>query len=316
MKKFLPTYLMIKTHKVTGLKYFCKTTKKDPHGYKGSGNYWKKHLKIHGRDVETEVLGYFLDSFECMIFALEFSEKHNIVNELDAKGKKTWANEKPENGHDGGKTYEGPRSKEVVERVTEGVRKFWKNATEEDRERARTNGKINGAKSKKRVAGEWNQTEESKKKLKEIGTGRKRSSDSVERGKKSNTGKIRTGKPLLNIRNGIKKYHEDTKKLPEEERLNLSKLRSQRAIQAKQDHPPTEETIRKIRDARSKQENVFNVGASLKGRIIVVNKNGDRLIIDKSLYESQSGNKEEWEYVFHRTKIAKERVNMKVSEIK
>jgi hypothetical protein len=43
---FKPTFLYIKTHSVTGLKYFGKTTK-DPFRYKGSGVYWVRHLKVH-----------------------------------------------------------------------------------------------------------------------------------------------------------------------------------------------------------------------------------------------------------------------------
>ena len=37
-----PTYLYVKQHNKTGLKYFGKTTKKDPLKYKGSGLYWKR----------------------------------------------------------------------------------------------------------------------------------------------------------------------------------------------------------------------------------------------------------------------------------
>ena len=37
-----PTYLYIKQHSVTKLKYFGKTTKKDPVKYLGSGIYCKK----------------------------------------------------------------------------------------------------------------------------------------------------------------------------------------------------------------------------------------------------------------------------------
>ena len=50
---FTPTWLMIKKHKITGLKYLCKTTGKDPIKYLGSGTYWKRHLKEHGTEVET-----------------------------------------------------------------------------------------------------------------------------------------------------------------------------------------------------------------------------------------------------------------------
>ena len=88
-------YLYIKTHNKTGLKYFGKTTKKDPYRYKGSGIYWKKHLKKHGNDISTEIIGQFESEEECKEFALEFSEKNNVVNS------ELWANLKEENGLDG-----------------------------------------------------------------------------------------------------------------------------------------------------------------------------------------------------------------------
>ena len=40
-------YLYVKQHSVTGLKYFGRTECKNPFRYKGSGSYWKKHLKKH-----------------------------------------------------------------------------------------------------------------------------------------------------------------------------------------------------------------------------------------------------------------------------
>jgi hypothetical protein len=59
MKKFIPTYLYIKTHNITGLKYFGKTTKVNPYAYTGSGEYWLNHLKIHGNNISTEIIGFF-----------------------------------------------------------------------------------------------------------------------------------------------------------------------------------------------------------------------------------------------------------------
>lgn len=88
-------YLYVKTHNKTGLKYFGKTTKKDPYKYKGSGIYWKKHLQKHGVDFSTEIIGCFEDEEECKKVALEFSEKYNIVESEE------WANLIEENGLDG-----------------------------------------------------------------------------------------------------------------------------------------------------------------------------------------------------------------------
>ena len=49
---FKPTYLYIKTHNITGLKYFGKTTG-DPYTYFGSGTKWLNHLNVYGKDVTT-----------------------------------------------------------------------------------------------------------------------------------------------------------------------------------------------------------------------------------------------------------------------
>lgn len=93
---FKPTYLYIKTHNDTGLKYFGKTITKDPSKYKGSGTRWLNHINYHGNNVTTEILGYYLSEEECRQAALEFSKKHNIVESTG------WANLEPEDGLNGG----------------------------------------------------------------------------------------------------------------------------------------------------------------------------------------------------------------------
>lgn len=88
-------YLYVKTHNTTGLKYFGKTTKKDPHKYAGSGKYWKRHLQKHGFDYTTEIVATFEDEALCEQFALKFSTDNNIVDSIN------WANLREENGLDG-----------------------------------------------------------------------------------------------------------------------------------------------------------------------------------------------------------------------
>ena len=95
---FKPTYLYVKTHNKTGLKYFGKTTAKDPYKYNGSGVRWKRHLHKHGVDLTTEIIGYFTDKEECLTAAIRFSKENDIV-----KSKK-WANLKEES-LDGGFDY-------------------------------------------------------------------------------------------------------------------------------------------------------------------------------------------------------------------
>ena len=87
--------LYVKTHNITGLKYFGKTTKPDPEKYKGSGIYWKKHIKKHGYDVKTEIIGTFDNEELCNGAALKFSIDNNIVESY------LWANLRDENGLDG-----------------------------------------------------------------------------------------------------------------------------------------------------------------------------------------------------------------------
>ena len=101
-----PTVLYIKQHSVTGMKYFGKTTAKDPYKYKGSGVYWTDHIKKHGRKyvITTNVFGPYTDSIAISEFALAFSRDNNIVESKD------WANIDPENGLDGAPN--GPRGKQ------------------------------------------------------------------------------------------------------------------------------------------------------------------------------------------------------------
>lgn len=95
-RTFKPTYLYIKTHIESGLKYFGMTTNKDPHKYKGSGKMWTNHIKAHGYNVVTEIYGYYINEAECKFAAVQFSIIHNIVESP------FWANLKPEYGEDGG----------------------------------------------------------------------------------------------------------------------------------------------------------------------------------------------------------------------
>ena len=91
------TYLYIKQHSVTGLKYFGKTTKDDPVKYLGSGIHWKRHIKKHGIEHVKTLWYQSFDSEESLVeYATKFSQQNNIVES------KEWANLKGENGLDGG----------------------------------------------------------------------------------------------------------------------------------------------------------------------------------------------------------------------
>jgi hypothetical protein len=75
-----PTALYVKTHNKTGFKYFGKTTRLDCiHTYKGSGIHWRRHLKVHGNDYTTELLGIWQDKDRLVNFAVNFCEQNNVV---------------------------------------------------------------------------------------------------------------------------------------------------------------------------------------------------------------------------------------------
>ena len=96
MSNFAPTALLVMTHRVTGLKYFCKTAQLNTlKYYRGSGHYWKRHLKVHGKDIDVGVLGVYFEEARCLAAAKEFSELHDVANNHE------WANLIAENGFDG-----------------------------------------------------------------------------------------------------------------------------------------------------------------------------------------------------------------------
>lgn len=103
---FKPTYLYIKTHNVTNLKYFGKTVQ-NPFTYTGSGTHWTRHLKYHGNNVSTEIVGFFTDKTKCKLAAIKFSIENNIVES------KEWANLKIEE-LDGGDTSQTENYKKYV----------------------------------------------------------------------------------------------------------------------------------------------------------------------------------------------------------
>ena len=113
-------HLYIKTHNITGLKYFGKTTK-DPLRYFGSGKRWLAHLRDHGKNVSTEILGSFEDLDEASVVALRFSEEHQIVKSP------MWANMIVENAADGqpAGTKRKPISEEHRQRIAEASKARW-----------------------------------------------------------------------------------------------------------------------------------------------------------------------------------------------
>ena len=70
--------LMIKTHNKTGKKYLCMTSREDYDVYLGSGVYWLRHLKKHGKDIKTEVVYSDTDYSTFSEMCLHYSTLLNI----------------------------------------------------------------------------------------------------------------------------------------------------------------------------------------------------------------------------------------------
>ena len=113
------TYLYIKQHSITKLKYFGKTTKEDPVSYLGSGIHWKRHIKKHGTEhVKTLWYQSFQDEKSLIDYATKFSKENNIVES------KEWANLKEENGLDGG-FDKGWWSEDQIENFRQKQKERW-----------------------------------------------------------------------------------------------------------------------------------------------------------------------------------------------
>lgn len=87
--------LMIKTHNTTGLKYLCMTKQKNHIKYNGSGQYWLKHLKVHGEDISTEIIFETENHNELRERGKYYSDLWDVVNSDQ------WANLRPEEGTGG-----------------------------------------------------------------------------------------------------------------------------------------------------------------------------------------------------------------------
>lgn len=94
--RYKPTRLAVK--ELNGIKYFCKSVRKNIETYTGSGTRWLKHVRKYGKqNIKTLwVSDWFNCPIELQKFALEYSKNNNIVES------KEWANLVPENGIGGG----------------------------------------------------------------------------------------------------------------------------------------------------------------------------------------------------------------------
>lgn len=117
--------LLIKTHKVTGLKYLCVTNKDNFVKYRGSGIYWTRHLNKHGVNITTRVL-YEAEkkNIDFKNVCLYYSMIYDVVNSSK------WANLIPENGntvkHNKKTSVEGKKN------IGDGIRNFYASSESDD----------------------------------------------------------------------------------------------------------------------------------------------------------------------------------------
>lgn len=77
-------FLYLKQHKLTGLKYFGRTTSRNPTKYKGSGTRWRYHCSKHGWEhIDTINVWEFTNQEDCTEFAIQFSHENNIVESAE-----------------------------------------------------------------------------------------------------------------------------------------------------------------------------------------------------------------------------------------
>ena len=125
-KVFIPTYLYIKQHKITGKLYFGKTTR-NPTKYKGSGKHWKSHINKHGKHIETLWYCLYTDEQTIKESALSFSQLWNIVESSE------WLNLIEEDGLHGGDTSKSDNYQKYIPLMSEKYKryKWWNNGIDQ-----------------------------------------------------------------------------------------------------------------------------------------------------------------------------------------
>lgn len=218
---FVPTWLYIKKHNITGLKYFGRTTNSDPFKYQGSGNWWRRHLRKHGNNVTTLWVQLYTDRNILKEEAIAFSISHNIVESKD------WANLTIEDGINGSaKGRKRPPIKDSTRQklsdaaklrasIPEKCNMYGKKHSEETKEKIRIAIKNKGPRSEevKRKMSIANKgktlSEETKKKISEAGKGRKcpKSDDHRRKLSEANKGKKISNETKQKISTALKERH-------------------------------------------------------------------------------------------------------------
>ena len=222
----------------------------------------------------------FEDKDECVATALNFSTVNNIVHAVNEDNKKIWANQIIENGIDGGATRYGPHSTETKQKIS--AAQTGKNISEEVKNKIKEARKLQDMSHMKKP-----KSAEQKKKISESLVGRKRSPVSI----------FKTAEKLRGRkRPDVAEKLRGKTKTPE----TIAKMKAAQQNKG----PVSEETKQKIKEARASQSNVFPLGEYLKGKVIVVDKSGNKKSISIEVYYAQTGPKQEWEWVSHKSKEA------------
>ncbi len=218
---FKPTWLIIKQHSVTGLKYFCKSVLPEDRAkkYLGSGKVWTRHVEKYGKEyVETIWMKLFVDKNECREFALNFSKKNSIIKSS------TWANLVLENGTGGGSGFNiSEEHKRKISLSKKGISlsdKHKQSLRDADRKKPKKSktraANISKAKKGKKLS------DQHKEKLRQINLNKKHNEETKQkmRGKNKNYPKIRKPRDVYLI-SQIDKFGNIVKNAPAKEFIEM-----------------------------------------------------------------------------------------------
>ena len=205
-----PTYLYIKQHSITGLKYFGKTCQ-DPYKYKGSGRHWMRHFRKHGPEyIKTIwVSEPFTDAEDISEFAIFFSEEFDIIASKD------WANMTIENGLDGAE-FGRIVSEETRRKMSKSLKGKPLSYETKRKISGSHKGKTHSDESKLKMSIFWSgrpKSNETKNKLSESLKGKTHSIETRKKMSHSRKGKTPSDFTRLKISESLRKYHEDKKKV-------------------------------------------------------------------------------------------------------
>jgi hypothetical protein len=180
-KFFQPTWLYIKKHNLTGLMYFGRTTEKDPIKYRGSGTYWKRHIKIHGNDVTTLWVHLYTDKHLIKEEATAFSYSHDIINS------NKWANLTIEDGING--SAKGRKTKPCTEETKNKISQALKNSKLPRGMQGKSHTADTKNKIKEAIIAKGGRSESTKQKIREANVGKVLSAEIRQKISNSNKGR-------------------------------------------------------------------------------------------------------------------------------